>query len=93
MLTVAQKQICRELIKLSIEHGFGSNYPLAPIAAKLGIAEPLYDNNTKSGILWELGPHGGGLLFIPHSGDCASVEYDTHEMLANWCHPKSVPCG
>jgi hypothetical protein len=92
-MTLPQKRICRELIQLSIEHGFGSLYPLAPIAEKLGITEVLYDNETNTGILWDLGPHGQGLLYIPHTGDCASVDYDTHQMLANWCHPRNEPVG
>ena len=84
-MTTEQKQICKELIRLSIEHGFGCRYPLAPIAEKFKIKEPLYDNDTNTGILWKLGPHGNGILDISHTGQSAGVDYDTHQMLENWC--------
>ena len=80
-----QKSICRELLKMSYEHGFGSGYYLAPIAEKLGITEVLYDNNTNTGILWELGPHGEGLLFISPDGESACVNMDTRGLLEHWC--------
>jgi len=76
-----------------VEHGFGCLYPLAPIVEKLGITEKLYDTETSSGVLWDIGPHGSGLLYIPHSGDSASVDFETHAMLEHWSHPRSEPVG
>lgn len=84
-----QKAVCKELLRMSYENGFGCAYPLAPIAKKLGITEVLYDNNTNTGILWELGPHGEGLLFIRHTGESASVSMDTRELLEHWCDFRS----
>lgn len=85
-MTADQKKICKEIIRLSIEHGFSCSYPLAPIAKKFGITETLYDVDTNTGILWELGPYGNGLLDIPHDGQSAGVDYDTHQLLEHWCH-------
>jgi hypothetical protein len=85
-----QKAICRELIALSYEHGFGSSYPLQPIADKLGITDVLYDNNTNTGLLWDLGPHGEGLLMIDHRGQSASVVRDTIMLLENWSRETSA---
>lgn len=85
-MTDQQKTICRELLKLSYRHGFESSYPLAPIAASLGLTvKELYDNNTNTGILWELGPHGNGVLDIGHQGTHAGCDMGTRGMLANWC--------
>ena len=94
-MTINQKRVLRELLGLSIEHGFGCGYPLAPIAEKLGITEPLYDNNTNTGLLWEYGPHGKGLIMA--RGDWpdsyASMDYDTARMIENWTHRLSEPVG
>jgi len=94
-MTLDQKKILRELLTQSIERGFGCLYPLAPIAQKLGITEPLYDNNTNTGILWELGPHGDGTIFA--RGDwpdaCASIDYDMAFTIESWTHLKSEPIG
>lgn len=80
---------------MSIEHGFGGGYPLAPIAEKFGITDPLYDNNTNTGLLWEFGPHGSG--HINARGDWpksyASISYDEAQQLEHWTHPKSEPVG
>ena len=84
-MTPTQKAICRELIRLSIENGFGCLYPLAPIAKKLKIKRKLYDNNTNTGILWDLGPHGAGVIYVSPDGKSASIDYDQHHMVANWC--------
>lgn len=92
-LTVPQKQIIRELIDLSIEEGFGTYYPLAPIAEKYGITEPLYDQNTETGVLWAVGPHGEGWVFVTRDGRSAAVSYSEHQMLANWCRPEAEPVG
>lgn len=83
-MTATQKAIVRELLRLSIDHGFGSRYLLAPIAEKLGITEPLYDNNTNAGALWEIGPHGKGYLDIGPDGKSAAIDYDQHELLKHW---------
>lgn len=94
-MTLPQKLILRELLGMCIEHGFGGLYPLAPIAQKLGITEPLYDNNTNTGLLWEFGPHGSGYIFA--RGDwpnaSAAIDYDTGRMIENWVHPKQEPVG
>ncbi len=66
------KAICRELLKLSYSQGFDGGYPLQPIAEALQITEPLYDENTGTGILWELGSYGNGLLDVSHDGKYAS---------------------
>ena len=85
-MTTTQKKICKKLISLSIEHGFGVLYSLQPIADDLGIKEVLYDNNTNTGILWEFGQYGSGVLYFSSTGDSASVDYYTHDILANMCY-------
>lgn len=83
-MTPVQKAFVRELLRLSIDHGFGCRYSLAPIAEKLAIKEPLYDNNTNTGVLWEIGPHGKGFLDIGPDGMSAAIDYDQHTLLAHW---------
>lgn len=94
-MTLPQKKALRELLNMSIEHGFGGGFSLAKIAEKLGITEPLYDNNTNTGLLWEFGPHGSGI--INARGDWpdsyASISYDESRLLDSWTHPKSEPVG
>ena len=85
-MTENQKAICRELLELSYGNGFNS-YPLKPIAAKLGITDILYDKNTETGILWELGAFGSGVIAVTDNGRglYAGVMRDTHEQLEAWC--------
>lgn len=94
-MTLPQKLALRELLSQCIENGFSGSYPLAPIAAKLGITEPLYDNNTNTGLLWEFGPHGKG--YVDASGDWpnayAGISYDFAPMIENWTHRFSNPVG
>lgn len=94
-MTLPQKQVLRELLNMSVEHGFGCLYPLAPIAAKLGITEPLYDNNTNTGLLWEFGPHGDG--YINARGDwpeaAAGIAYHDAQTIENWTHQAQEPVG
>ena len=81
-----QKAALRELLRMCVECGFGSSYPLAPIAEKLGLKPvELYDVETNTGLLWELGPYGDGLIDVSHDGLSAGVSYDTHQLLAHWC--------
>ena len=80
-----QKAICKELLQKSIHHGFNCRYPLAPIAEKLGIREELYNNKTHSGLIWELGAHGQGLLDIHPNGESAGIEWENHETVEHWC--------
>lgn len=94
-MTLPQKQVLRELLRMSIENGFGSGFSLKPIGEKLGISDILYDNNTNTGLLWEFGPHGDGI--INARGDWpdsyASIAYHDAHMIENWVHPKSNPVG
>lgn len=94
-MTLDQKKVIRELLRLSVDQGFGCGYPLAPIAEKLGIKDPLYDNETNTGVLWDFGPYGKG--FVDAHGDwptaTASISYDFAHMLENWVHPNSKPIG
>lgn len=83
-MTRDQRAICRELLRLSVDGGFGTGYLLAPISIKLGIDVPLYDSSTESGVLWNLGPYGLGLLDVADDGRWASVNWDTHEELEVW---------
>ena len=84
-LTELQKAVARDLLKQCFEHGFASLYPLAPIAAKHGVAvKDLYDEEKQSGALFPLGPYGEGLIEISRDGDSAGVCMVTHEMLAHW---------
>ena len=92
-MTLPQKQIIRELIDLSIAGGFGVGYPLAPIAEKFGITDPLYDNNTETGVLWDMGQKGEGWVYVMGDGRSASVSYEEHTMLANWCRHDADPVG
>lgn len=84
-MTPQQKAVCRELLALSYEGGFGARYPLAPIAAKLKIKRKLYDNNTNTGVLWDLGKHGKGYLDIANDGSSAGVLMENRGMLARYC--------
>lgn len=79
-----QKAVIRELLALCVSHGFGHYYPLAPIAQKLGITQPLYDNNRNKGLLWKLGRHGDGLIDVTTDGKSAAIPYDQHQSLARW---------
>ena len=76
-----QEKIVQELITSSIKNGFDSCYPLQPIADKLGIKEVLYDNNTNTGLLWELGRFGSGILDISTDGKYASIDYNMSNLL------------
>jgi hypothetical protein len=91
-----QKRVLRELLNQSIQNGFGCSYPLKPIADKFGITEPLYDNNTNTGLLWEFGPHGSGLIMAwgdwPDSD--ASIDYHySAPMIEAWTHRSNAPVG
>lgn len=88
-LTLNQKLVLRELLRLSVENGFGCLYDLQPIAEKLKITEPLYDGNTETGILWDFGPRGSGMIFVhghqwPETS--AGISYDFHMMIENRCY-------
>jgi hypothetical protein len=85
-MTDQQKQVCRYLLSESVRHGFGNGYSLEPIAKEMGVTVlELYDNNTNTGILWDLGPHGSGDIYVHHDGSFASVEYDMADILGHWC--------
>lgn len=94
-MTLLQKRALRELLNESIDHGFGCSHSLKAIAIKLGIKEPLYDNETNTGLLWEYGPHGEGLIHA--SGNWpeayASIAYSMAGMIENWTHPSQEPKG
>lgn len=95
-MTLLQKRVLRELLRESIDHGFGCSHSLAAIAKKLGIDEPLYDNNTNTGLLWEFGPHGSGLIDARGNWPdaCASVDYHYGAaMIESWTHPSQEPKG
>lgn len=72
-----RRYIVRRLLELTDEHGRGY-YPLAPLADDLGVTvEALYDNNTNTGLLWDLGRHGNALIdVLPHSFTSACVVRD-----------------
>ena len=89
-MTPQQKAICRELLALAYKAGFGCYYPLAPIAAKLGIKRRLYDNNTNTGLLWNLGKHGSGLLDITTDGTAACVPYELKDEVARYSGFKGI---
>jgi hypothetical protein len=74
--TPAQALIVRDLLDLCIENGFGSHYSLGPIADKHNINEVLYDNSTNTGILWELGRHGSGIISIDNDGETAGIQWE-----------------
>jgi len=65
-LDANQRAICRELLCLNYDHGFGQSFNLPTIAASLDIHEPLYDSNTETGLLWELEQQG--LLYVSDDG-------------------------
>lgn len=95
-MTLTQKQALRELLAQAVDHGFGSSYSLKSIADKLGITEPLYDNNTNTGLLWEFGPHGSGLIDARGNWPdaYASVDYGYGaSMIEAWTHPSQEPKG
>jgi hypothetical protein len=86
-MTDQQKQICCDLLRASFENGFGSSYPLKPIAAKLGITEQdIYDANSETGIMWEYGSYGNGFISFTNHGNglYASVQFDTKDLLESW---------
>ena len=94
-MTLDQKRALRELLNQAIDHGFGCSYSLASIAKTLSIEEPLYDNNTNTGLLWEFGPHGQGLISARGNWPdaSASIEYSMAGMIENWTHPSQEPKG
>jgi len=53
----------------------------------VGITDILYDKNTETGILWELGAFGSGVIAVTDNGRglYAGVMRDTHEQLEAWC--------
>lgn len=85
-MTKEQKQIIRELLRLSYSNGFDSGYSLNEIAKKFNITDVLYDNETNTGILWEYGRHGNGMLSITDNGHgaYASVMCDAKDLLESW---------
>ncbi|RRJ96815.1 hypothetical protein Ga0100231_023905 [Opitutaceae bacterium TAV4] len=88
-MTPIQKKICCDLLAQCVEHGFGSSHSLKPIAQKHGLTvKEIYDNETNTGILWDLGPHGQGLIDVRN--DSATVYYETHDMLAHWSDFKGI---
>jgi hypothetical protein len=80
-MTPIQKQITQELLDLSCDHGF-HYFPLTPIAAKLGITEVLYDNNTNTGLLWDLGKFGKGYIDV-HEDRSACINRDLLRHIEN----------
>jgi hypothetical protein len=78
----------RELLRLSDENGYGSFYPLAPIASRLGIegGRFLYDADTGTGLLWGYGGNRGenGMLSISADGVYGSVNIEARDLLENW---------
>jgi len=80
-MTDIQKQILQELIDLSYDHGF-CYFPLAPIAKKFGIEEVLYDNNTNTGLLWNLGKFGKGYINV-HEDTSACICCDLLRHIEN----------
>lgn len=86
-MTKNQKRVLEELLNLCYSQGFDFSYPLEPIAKKLNIEEPLYDNNTNTGILWEFGPHGSGHISArgnwPNAQ--ASIYRESADEIAHYC--------
>lgn len=90
-----RRHFFRELLYLSDKDGYDSAYPLAPIAAELGIESGrfLYDGDTETGLLWGYGGNMGenGMLHISDDGIYASVAIETRDLLKNWARePLSV---
>lgn len=64
---------CRLLLELSYEHGF-HYFPLSVLAESLSVrSEALYDNDTNTGVLWSLGPHGEGALDVTSDGTAIGI--------------------
>lgn len=82
------KAISRKLLDLSYSNGFGVAYPLTPIAEELGIeaGKYLYDANTETGLLWGIGDNGSALITVGDSGEWASVNLETRDILEAWSH-------
>ena len=86
-LTSLQKAVLNRLLRHAYQDGFGSYYPLQPIATELGLTvEQLYDNETNTGVLWELGPHGNvGLIeVLPGEWTSARVPIDVRGLAEAW---------
>lgn len=82
-MTDIQKQrlIIRRLLDLTDEHGRGY-YPLEPLAGEVGLTvAQLYDNNTNTGLLWDLGRHGRAYIDVqfPDRYDCACINVDCEQ--------------
>lgn len=73
-------------MELSYEHGFSNSFPLAPIAEELGILSglSLYDADNESGLLWELGDYGLGLLEVTDNGSHASINIEMVALIEPW---------
>jgi hypothetical protein len=90
--TEKQRLIVRRLLDLTDENGRGY-YPLAPLAAEVGLTvEQLYDNNTNTGLLWELGRHGKAYIEVaPSSFDYACIPTDSRHDAERFANPPPPP--
>ena len=89
-LTDIQKTLCRALLDLSYESGF-RGYPIRMLAERTGVPEKeIFDAETETGHLWELGLHGSGsyagFLSLDHSpsGSYVIIMSDTRETLEKY---------
>jgi hypothetical protein len=95
-MTLDQKRALRELLRESIDGGFGIGYPLKRISILLGLKEPLYDDSTNTGLLWEFGPHGEGLIDARGDWPDSHASIDYHygaPLIEAWTHPSQEPKG
>jgi hypothetical protein len=85
------KRICRELFRLSYEHGF-HRFPLRLVAEATGIpVDQMFDEDSESGLLWPFHAAASGelagMLELHGRGREASaaIAADTRSMLEVWC--------
>lgn len=83
-----RNRICRGLIQLSYEGGFGVKYPLKlvferdPELPNLAVRD-VYDSNKEQGVLWKWA-NSMGLIDVSDDGMYASVNVDTLHELETW---------
>jgi hypothetical protein len=78
-------KVIRKLLELSYANGFDSFYRTETLAEAINKPrEYVLNTDTETGLLWEYGPLGKGMLAFSHDGDAVSVPVDSLGLLSHW---------